>query len=338
MKEEYSKQIMSTGIIIVLVILSFFLLKPILLSIITGTILAFLFFPIQKKINSKIKSETISVSIITVSVILVLGILLWILIPLAVEQSFKFFLATQQLDLVHAMQNLFPFLKSENFSNEIGNVLQAFINKAINYVLNFFSQLLFDLPVIFLHLTVVFFTFFFVLRDRRQLVNYIRSLIPFSKEIQEKLFQQSKDITISVIYGQIIVGIVQGIIAGIGFFIFKVPNAFFMTLLAIAAGVFPIIGTTLVWIPVTIYLLLAGNTLAALGVIIFGSISSSIEQVLRPIIVSRRVCLHSSVVLIGMIGGLFLFGILGFILGPLILAYLLVLLDVYRNKKSCFFI
>ena len=97
--------------------------------------------------------------------------------------------------------------------------------------------------------------------------------------------------------------------------------------------IFPIIGTALIWIPVAIYLFVAGNPVSALGVVIFGLLSSLVENFYKPIFISRRTKLNSSIILIGMIGGLFLFGILGIILGPLILAYLLIILEIYRNKK-----
>jgi predicted PurR-regulated permease PerM len=157
--------------------------------------------------------------------------------------------------------------------------------------------------------------------------------MPFSPETEEKLFKSSKDVTSSVLYGLILVGLVQGVIIGGGFFIFGVPNALLLTFFAILTGILPIIGPALIWIPVVIYLLIAGNTVPAIGVLVFGLICSSIDNLLRPIFVSRRTKLNPVVALIGMIGGLFLFGILGVILGPLILSYLLILLDLYRNKK-----
>ena len=83
-----------------------------------------------------------------------------------------------------------------------------------------------------------------------------------------------------------------------------------------------------------IYLVIAGNTFSAVGVTIFGLLSTGVDNLLKPIIVSRRTQMHSSLILFGMVGGLFLFGILGFILGPLILAYLLILIETYRNKKT----
>ena len=78
--------------------------------------------------------------------------------------------------------------------------------------------------------------------------------------------------------------------------------------------------------------MIAGNTFSAIGILVFGAISSTVDNFLRPMIVSKRTNLHSAIVIIGMIGGLFMFGILGVILGPLILAYLIILLEVYRKR------
>ena len=181
---------------------------------------------------------------------------------------------------------------------------------------------------------VAFFTFFFVLKEKEKIISYIQSILPFSKDVEVKLFESSRAITGSVIYGQIIVGILQGIVLGIGLFIFNSPNALLLTLLACLVGVLPIIGTSIVYIPVTIYFFMAGNTIPAFGVLIFGFISTLIEQLMRPLFVSKRAKVPSLLILIGMIGGWFLLGIMGFVLGPLILAYLLIILDVYRTKPA----
>jgi predicted PurR-regulated permease PerM len=259
---------------------------------------------------------------------------LWYLAPIMINQSIKFYLSSQQIDFVTPFQKICPSLfQSETFSNEIGSAIRSFVTKTTNSMMNSFSNIISNFPIIFLQLIVTFFTFYFVLRDRDELISYIQSLIPFSKEVEKKLFKSTKDITLSVLYGQIIIGIVQGLVAGIGFYIFKVPNALLLTALAALAGIFPIIGTAIIWLPVAIYLLIGGNTLAAMGVTIFGVISSIIENFIKPVFISRRTHMNSSIILIGMIGGLFLFGILGVILGPLILAYLLIILELYRDKK-----
>jgi predicted PurR-regulated permease PerM len=335
MQEEYLKKILNILVLGVLLVLAFFLLKPLLLSIILGVILAFIFNPIYKLINKRLKSKNFSAIIICSSLIILILLPIWFFTPIIIDQSFKVYQASQKIDFGNHFNNFFPAIfSSENFSNEIGSTISSFVSGVANKLVNFLGELILNFATFFFKSIVVFFTFFFVLRDKNELILYLKSLSPFSKSMEKKFLESSKNITASVIYGQVIVGVIQGLITGLGFFIFGVPNALFLTLLATLAGIFPIIGTTIIWIPVAIYLISEGNTLATFGVIIFGVVSSSVDNFLRPMIVAKRTNLHVSVLFVGMIGGLFLFGVLGFILGPLILAYLLILLEIYRNKPA----
>ena len=334
MDDAYFRKIMTAVVLGVLIVLTFLLLRPLLLAIIFGIILAFIFSPVYDWLYRVIKLKNLSAFLICLLLLALIILPLWFLTPIAVNQSIKIYLSSQQIDVITPIKNIFPSLfASEAFSAEIGSIIHSFVTKITNSLMNSFANLILHFPTFFLQFLVVLFTFFFVLRDKEQIVAYVQSLLPFSKEVEKKLFKSSKDITVSVLYGQVVIGILQGIVAGLGFFIFKVPNALLLTMLAALAGIFPIIGTAIIWIPVIIYLLIAGNTFAALGVLLFGLISSTIENFLKPIFVSRRTNMNTSLILIGMIGGLLLFGILGIILGPLILAYLLIVLELYRNKR-----
>jgi len=333
--EEQFKKIMTIIIIVCLGILLFFLIEPLLKAIIFGIILAFIFSPVYDWTYAKTKSKNLSATLISIFLILIIIIPFWYLMPIIIKQSIQLFSASQQIDLIMPLKKVFPSLfASDQFSNQVGAIFKEFILNFVNSSTNSLAQLVLNAPTLALQLLVVAFTFFFVLRDKDILVEYIKTLLPFSKEVESKLFDYSKRITSSVIYGQIIIGMLQGIIAGIGFFIFGVPNALFLTLVAVVASLFPILGPYIVWVPVVIFLIIAGNNLSAVGVTAFGILASTIDNFIRPIFVSRRTRMHSALVLIGMIGGLFLFGILGFILGPLIIAYSLVILEIYRNKKS----
>ncbi len=334
MDNEYFRKITTTIILAVLIVLAFFLLRPILLSIIVGLILAIIFLPVYNKLNKIFKSGNLSAFLICLLLIILIVIPIWYLAPVMINQSIKIYVSSQQMDFVTPLENIFPSLfESEIFALQVGNAVQSFVTKSTNSMMISLSNFILDLPVLFLQFLVVLFTFFFALKDNELFVNYIKSLMPFSKEVENKLFKSSKNLTLSILYGQVVIGIVQGLVAGIGFFIFKIPNALLLTALAAVAGIFPIIGTAIVWVPVAIYLLMGGNTFAAFGIIVFGLVSSIIENAWKPIFVAKRTQLNSSVILIGMIGGLFMFGILGIILGPLILAYLLIILEIYRNKR-----
>ncbi len=335
MDDTYFRKVTITLILAVLIVLTFLLLKPILMSIVVGVILAIVLSPLYTKLTQIIKSKNIASFLICLFLFILLVLPFWFFTPILINQSFKIYFAAKQTDFVTPLKTVFPSLfSSDEFSAEIGSVIYSFVTGTANSFVNMFSQLILNFPTLFLQVLVTFFTLFFVLKDKEKIIDYVKSLMPFSKEVEKKLFESSKGITISVLYGQVLIGLIQGLIVGLGFLIFGVPNALLLTLLACLAGMFPIIGTTIIWLPVLIYLFVAGNIWPSLGIGIFGFISTTIDNFIRPAFVSKRTNMHPLLILIGMIGGLFLFGILGFILGPLIIAYILIIIDIYRRKGT----
>lgn len=334
MDEESFKKVVTLGILFSLLILVFFLVKPIIVSIFGGMILAFIFSPIYKFLYKKTHSKNLSAIIICIFLILIIIIPLWFLLPIIINQSINLYFLSQQADYMTPLKTIFPSIfSSQEFSAQIGDTIHLSITKITNYLMNSLSQLLTNFPTLLLQFLVVSFIFYYFLKDGDEFVGYLQSLIPFPKETEKKLFSYTKEITSSVIYGQVVIGVLQGIIVGISFFLFGVPNALLLTMLTILVSILPLIGPFVVWVPAAIYLLIQGNSFNAIGIGIFGIVASTIDNILRPLIVSRRTKLHSSVILIGMVGGLFLFGVLGLIIGPLIIAYFLIVLEVYRNKN-----
>lgn len=334
MDDKSYTRITSGLILLVLMVLAFFLIKPFLLAMMLAFILAFIFRPLYVRLNKKIKSKNLSATLICIFLLIIIVIPVWFLTPILVNQSIKIFIASQNLDLVTPLKHLFPQLfETEVISNSITTGLYSFITQITNSIMNAFSDLILNFPTLFLQFLVVLFVFFFSLRDGDALVSYIQSLLPFSKETEKKLFKSTNDITYSVLYGQVVLGILQGLLVGVGLFIFGIDNALFLTLLACIAGILPIIGTAVVWIPVVVYLLISNQIGAFFGVLVFGLASTIFESILKPAFVAKRTNVNSAIILIGMIGGIFFLGALGAIIGPLILAYLLIILDLYRDKK-----
>ncbi len=335
MDEVYFKKIITVILLVLLIVLSFLVIRPILVSIIIGLVLTFLFSPVYDWLNKYIKIKTISALLIMVFIIAVTILPMWFLTPILIKEAFTIFQAAQNIDFVTPLKSIFPGLfASEQFSVEIGNILSSFTTKITNSLLNSLSSVILNFPTLLLQLTVVLFTFFFVLRDKDKMLEYVKSLSPFSKDVEEKVLKYTSGITASLVYGQFVIGIIQGITLGIGLFIFQIPNALLLTVFSIIAGILPIIGTGVVYIPLVIYLFLSGNTVPAWGIVAFGIISSSIDNFLRPLIVAKKTKINSAILLISMIGGLFFFGLLGLLLGPLIISYLLILLEVYRGKAK----
>lgn len=322
-------------VMVLLVVLAFFLIKPLILSIIAGVLLAFLCSPIYNFLLKRVKSQNLAAGIVCALLILLIVIPLWFLVPKIIDQTFQIYLAAQKLDFGGILQQMFPSLfQSPEFSAQVSAMTSSFVSKTMNSIINGFSDLFLNLATVLLQILIVSFTFFFVLRDKEDIMDYVKSLLPFSKDVEKRLFESSKEITYSVLYGYVAVGLLQGLIVGVGLLIFGIPNALFLTLLACLAAVIPVLGTPFIWIPVVIFLFISGDKGAMWGMIGFGLFSSTIDNFLRPLIISKRAKLNILLTTIGMVGGLFMFGFLGIVIGPLILAYLVIVFDIYRDRRT----
>ncbi len=332
--KEAFKKLSILVIVGILGILSVLIIWPIASAIVFGLVLSYVFYPIYKKILKKFKEKNISALSVILLLIIVVFIPLWFLFPILVKQVFDIYLFLQNMNVLEIFRSIFPSLARTEFTVDFANSFNNFISTLAGKVFSSFSSILLDLPEFLLKLAIILFVFFYGMRDADVLFKYVKSLSPFSKSTEQEITKKFKDITNSVIYGFIIIGIIQGILTGIGLFIFGVPQVLILTIVAIIASMIPILGSWLVWLPAAVYLLLSGNILLGIGLIIYGSVIISwVDNIIRPYLVARKVKISSGIVLIGMIGGFLIFGILGFILGPLIFSYLLLFIEAYRNNK-----
>jgi predicted PurR-regulated permease PerM len=334
--EKTVKNVITISLIVVLLFLTILVIKPIFISISFGILLAYVFYPVYKFSLKYFKNPTLTAFILCFVLLMIIIVPLLFFASSLLNQMIGVYLAVQKLNLAQILQQTIPsFLTSSEITNVLTTSLNGLVPKLLSYTLVKISDIVFNLPSILLNFFVIIFIFFFTLRDGQKTIEYLKSLSLFSKEVEEKFFNQFKDITYSVLYGQVFVGIIQGITAGIGYFVFGVSNVMILSLLTTIAAIFPILGAWAVWVPVDIYLFASGKTGLALGMLIYGTIfTSTIDNVIRPIIISRRTNINSGIIMAGMIGGFFVFGIMGFILGPLILAYFVLIIELYRKSKD----
>jgi predicted PurR-regulated permease PerM len=334
LSEKNLKSMVIIALVLCLFIVAAFIIKPLAISIFLGLLLGYMFYPIYSWFFKKTKRENLSAFIICIGVLLIILMIFLLFIGSLASQAVNLYLSFRDTNLNDIIQKITLNLFSSSQSSEmIANSLKSVTSNLIEHYLTSFNNFILNLPTIGLQFFVVFFVFFYSLRDGEKAVEYVKSMAPFEKDVQEKFFKKFEEVTYSVLYGQVVVGIIQGVLAGIGFFIFGVPNAILLTLIAIIAGIIPFLGAWLVWVPVDIYLFLGGNTTSGIWLLIYGStIVSLLDNLLRPILISRKTQINSAIIIVGMIGGLMGYGILGLIIGPLVLAYVLLVLELYRKK------
>lgn len=330
------KDVTRASMIIVLALLGvlvFLIIRPVFLSIVGGLILAFIFFPVYRIVVRVVRNKTVSAAIVTILVLAVLILSLWFLMPIMSQQVFQVFQLSQSLDINGLIATLFP-TASEQFTAQINTAINSAFSKVASVILDALISFLVDFAVVALHILLMAFVFFFTLRDHEKLGNFVSGLSPLNKIQERKLVNQFKEITSSLVYGQIVIGFIQGILTGLGLLVFGVPNALVLTVLAIIFGIIPLIGPGIVYLPVGIYLLVSGNNpIVAMLFLAYNLLFvSTIDNFLRSHWISKKTQTSQAIVLIGMVGGLFIFGILGLILGPLILAYFITFLNAYKDK------
>jgi len=334
LSDKTLKLIVSILLASAIFILTAVILKPVIMSIVLGILLGYIIYPLYVLTHKKIKNENLAALLVclTLSALIIVPILVFF--NSLVTQIVNLYWVLQNFNLANILGTMFPsFL--ENLSQQLTATINSFIPTLLSGALTTLTNIILNSPVYLLKFFVVIFVFFFTLRDGERIVEYIQSLSPLNKETEKQFFSHFRDITYSVLVGQIVIGILQGIVAGIGYFIFGVPNAVILTLVTILVGIIPMIGPWLVWVPVDFYLFSIGETNAGIGLLIYGLfIVSWLDNLLRPIIVSRRTKINSAIIIIGIIGGMMVFGVVGLVLGPLILAYAILILELYRKTKE----
>lgn len=320
-------------VIIALGVLVFFLIKPVILSVIGGLFLAYIFSPAYSRLVRMTKNKTLSAFVISFLIILIILIPVWFLVPVMLQQVFGIFSASQNINIGGLLATLFP-TSSPQFLAQMSVAVSSFIGKITSYALEYLNSVFLDIPLLSLHLVVVFFVFFYALRDSEGLRRFVSELSPFTKSKEKMIVEQFESVTDSVIYGQVIVGLVQGGLAGLGLLIFGVDNVLILTILAIFLSILPILGPFIIWIPVAIYFFTSGQTSTGVAYILYNLIIvSTVDNILRTHLVSRKTNLSPAVVLVSMIGGVLIFGVLGLFLGPLIVSYFVMFLQAYKSKN-----
>jgi predicted PurR-regulated permease PerM len=336
MVEQTFKKFMIPVAILVMAFIAFFIIKPIFTPIVLGLCLAYIFVPLYKKINKKIKSPNLSALIIIILTLLIVLVPLVSLMPAVAKETFNVYLEIRNVDFYNIIQKVAPsILDSKELSTEILAASSSFKEAISNFVLSFFQNTIMNLPQIIFGIIILLFTFFFAIRESDNFREYFTILFPFPKEYENRFFEQFDRVTNSVLYGQFMVGVFQGVIAAIGYYALGIPNALLLSILTAIVGVLPFVSPWLVWIPVDIFLFLKGMNDPALALLIYGLfVVNWIDTLLGPRIVSSRTQINPAIILIGLIGGVYAFGIIGILIGPLVLAYLILLIEIYKDKKA----
>lgn len=344
MKELLSRKSIPAVLFILLIILSFFLIKPFFLALFLGALLAYISYPLYRFLKSKIKNKTVSALIICVLVLLILVVPAIFLLKVLIQESYVLYIVVKQKLALGLFTNCqFPIcntLSELAKDPEIHYHIQEAVKTVTNLIAKKGSAVLLSLPRIILNLFVILFSLFYFLVDGEKFVKEIGVYFDISRDKFALILQRLKEIVNGVVFGYLLVAFIQGALGALGFFIFGISSPLFWGLVMAFLALIPILGTGFVWLPASLYLFLEGifqnsnsMMLKGVGLFLYSLIFvASLDNIIRPKLMGEKAKIHPAFILLGILGGLFMFGPLGVILGPLILSLLVVIIESYFNK------
>ncbi len=331
-------------LLIGVVALTYFIFEPFLAPLIMAAVFAVVLQPVYRKVLQLLPGWRSLSSLVTVilSVIFVLAPLAFIGTQIGMQAANLYVDVTDgdtRGDLVRAAQNLESEVtkyvpQAAGISDRLAGNISGYAQQALSWIVQHLGTAAASIASLALSFFVFFIALYYLLRDGEHVKEWVISLSPLSDRHDEKVFDRLEKAVNSVIKGSLSIGFLQGIISGIGYAIFGVPNAVLWGTVTAIAALIPGIGTALVLTPIILYLLAVGHYLAAMGLLLWGATAVGlIDNLLGPQLIGSGIKLHPLLVLLSVLGGVSFFGAIGIFLGPLALSLLFALLSIYRDLQ-----
>ncbi len=282
--------------------IGFLILKPYLMAFIGGAIVAYLLYPTHSRLKKYI-SNVGSATAITAGVFGLFMLLLTYGIRL----------------IVNEFGNVYGVVSSLN-ELTTNQILLSIINTGMAKATNILSQQINAIPHLVLSVIIFFISLFFLMLEGEKLLAWAKHFLPMSSVNREVVVSRISQNIDAFVHVQIVIGIIQGIAAAIGFWMFGVPYPLLAGLAAAVLSIMPIIGVYVLYIAISIYLFYIGDVNTGVLLLTYGIIIGSLlDYVVRPFFFGKKAKIHPLIIFLGIFGGLELFGLIGIILGPILL-------------------
>lgn len=327
-----------------LLVLSILIIKPLFTSLFLGGILAYAVYPLYRRM--KFRNRNIAAILVCIMVFIILIVPAIFLVKSLVQESYQLY--------QFARENVSPSFLADCPSWWCGALQKVIHNDTLmgqiktlsidvsGWLIGKGSALLVSIPKLFLHLFIIFFTMFYFLKDGENTVALIGEHLQMRRSEYSFIIQRLQEILSGIVYGYLLIGLIQGALGALGFFLFGVSSPFFWGMVMGFLALIPFLGAGLVWLPAALFIVGQGVTedsslgiAKGIGLALYGLIIiSGADNVLRPKLMGGKAKIHPAIILLGIFGGVFTLGAIGVILGPLLLSLTVVLMVVFLGKKS----
>lgn len=329
--------------------LGFSIVEPFVHTLIFSTVLAVLFAPVFNSMLTFANGRRSVASILTVGIIVFCLLLpMTFLVIALISQGVESLVALNAWILTINTESLanikildpylawihkeLPFLRMDELDVQ-ASIIQ-YSRQFAQVMLTAGTELVRNAAKLVLHFLLMVFILFYFMRDGSKMVEHLKHLSPLRRRQEDYIIDSLKRVARGVLMGCLLVAVLQGIAGGIGLAVVGIPAFFWGAMMALASLI-PVLGTGLVWVPAVIYLFLAGDWKMAVFLTLWsGVFVVGIDTLLRPIFMREASRVSAFYIFLAILGGVYTFGMLGIFYGPLILSFVMVMLQIYVEEYA----
>ncbi|OGZ69485.1 MAG: hypothetical protein A3D44_03645 [Candidatus Staskawiczbacteria bacterium RIFCSPHIGHO2_02_FULL_42_22] len=323
------------------IIATFFVLRPIMYATILALVCAIVCYPVHQKILHLAGNRQRLAALVTTLLIVVI-----VLVPL-IFLGIKVFAEAQQLylflargtgkhalvniseGLLHGLKNYVPFGQWASAD------IDQYVQQGLRWLLNHLGYIFGSAAKLLLNFFIFIMVVYYALKDGHMFKKGLMELSPLTADENAVILKKINLAIHSVIKGSLIIALIQGILTGIGFALFGVPNAMLWAILATITSLIPGIGTTIVLLPAVAFVFATKSIFLALGLLAWGGfLVGLIDNFLKPNLIGKGAHIHPLIIFLSVLGGIAFLGPIGFLLGPLTISILLALLEIYTSWRN----
>jgi predicted PurR-regulated permease PerM len=325
--------------------LCWLMLKPFAGVLEWAVVLVIVFYPVHRRLKRRIKRPGLSALLSCLLVVLVVVLPLGLLTMAVADELTNVVpnLPSQLSQLMDRQTTVFgrvsqwvedrfgvDTLRSQEFMVEQ-------VKRSSEFLLGLSWNLMGNIVSGIVKAFFVVFTMYYLFRDGEKIVDKLPAAMPLSRDQSEAIIVRTQEVVSASVYGVVTIAALQGFLGGIAFWVLGIPSPVLWAVLMGFVCMIPIAGSFLVWLPLAIYLMINGHWTKAVMLIVWGAaVVSTVDNFLRPKLIGNQTRLHELFVFFSVLGGISVFGVLGLVLGPVVLAITLGLLQTFQHRTTSF--
>lgn len=353
-----TKDRMSTSFLFLLLIgtsiVTFFLFKQFFITIMMAGVFASVLFPLHARLRRLFKNRNVLSALTICLLVIVLIVIPFVaIVSMLTVEAVNTYQSIEEKILSGYFDDLFTpegegwiaevirYVSSQitnlntNFSITVNweEQLLSLAQISSQWIVDSGTALIKNIFITLFYFVIFMFTLFFFLLDGEKFMKEIKYLSPLRDSQDEIIYRKFKDVSGAAIFGTLAIAIIQGVLGGLGFLFLGLPSPLLWGTVMTFGALIPMVGTPIVWVPAVIILLLTGAWVKAIILAVYCLlIVSTADNFLRPILLEGKSKLHPLILFFSILGGLTIFGPLGIILGPIVIALFVTILHLYRTE------